>query len=484
MTIPLLSSAFVCSLLAIWLWRQRRQPLARLPGPPVLPVIGSLPWINPSALHETFRAFQRYGEFVRFTVFGNEFVLVYRPEHIKEVLVTNRDHYSKGPSYRRGMGPYLGNSLIVADDEEWKPQRALLQPLFTPSAMNRYVRVIESKSAALCTHLDALLGERDAMQLQMSKELRKVLLDFIGAVGFGHDFGAIEDVGVRQTRIVTAIDTCLEFSQIAGCGVPYFLFRPLVRRYEVEKAWIQGQIRQVIRGQGGANTILGCMQASARQPGNEWLTEENMIDQTFGFLLAGFDTTAHPIACILQMLCEHPDVYARLQAEIDACFDKHGGTLPASFQALQAEFGYLDQINDETLRLFPSVPAVGRYTKVSTQIGGQAVPAGVTVIVPAISTHLDAQHWDQPEIFDPSRFATNRQPRVNGAPIFLPFVHGPRNCIGLYLSKLYTFIFVPLFLRHYQVRLPDGVPKLAREHLRSRVTLTVTTGLPMEIRRR
>lgn len=48
-----------------------------------------------------------------------------------------------------------------------------------------------------------------------------------------------------------------------------------------------------------------------------------------------------------------------------------------------------------------------------------------TVILPIYALHRHHQLWDNPDVFDPDRFLTQQQ-RFS----YLPFVDGPRICIG------------------------------------------------------
>merc|ERR1719273_1268493 len=88
---------------------------------------------------------------------------------------------------------------------------------------------------------------------------------------------------------------------------------------------------------------------------------------------------------------------------------------------------YLECCIKEALRLYPSVPIIGRDIEKDTYIDGQMVPKGTCVIVFVHNLHRNPIIWDKPEEFIPERFleSSKRHPYA-----YVPFSAGPRNCIG------------------------------------------------------
>jgi hypothetical protein len=72
---------------------------------------------------------------------------------------------------------------------------------------------------------------------------------------------------------------------------------------------------------------------------------------------------------------------------------------------------------------------VTRSADADDEIGGFAIPAGSRVLVSPYVTQHDPALWDDPEGFDPERFAPEAQ---EGRPryAYFPFGGGPHLCIG------------------------------------------------------
>ena len=70
-----------------------------------------------------------------------------------------------------------------------------------------------------------------------------------------------------------------------------------------------------------------------------------------------------------------------------------------------AKMKYLECCVKEALRLYPSVPIIGRHLEQDAVIDGQHVEKGTTLIVFVHLLHRNPTVWEQPEKFMPERFS-------------------------------------------------------------------------------
>ena len=105
----------------------------------------------------------------------------------------------------------------------------------------------------------------------------------------------------------------------------------------------------------------------------------------------------------------------------------------------------------ESLRLYSVVPCVMRQTIKPTKIGNHIIPSGANINVNIQSVHHNEEYWPKPMQYDPARFTD-----VNSRPApytFLPFIDGPRNCLGQYLALLESKIVISLISQRYDFTL-------------------------------
>lgn len=83
----------------------------------------------------------------------------------------------------------------------------------------------------------------------------------------------------------------------------------------------------------------------------------------------------------------------------------------------------------ESLRLYPSVPIMGRCLTEPTQIGEATLPTGQNIVIPVYALHRDSDLYENPEKFNPERFVLEEQQKRHPY-AYIPFSAGSRNCIG------------------------------------------------------
>lgn len=76
-------------------------------------------------------------------------------------------------------------------------------------------------------------------------------------------------------------------------------------------------------------------------------------------------------------------------------------------------------------------------------------------VIPAYSIHHDSSIYPDPEKFDPERFSPLAKQSRNPYS-FLPFGHGPHNCIGMRFAKMQIRLVLARMLRKYRLQVaPD-----------------------------
>jgi cytochrome P450 len=149
-------------------------------------------------------------------------------------------------------------------------------------------------------------------------------------------------------------------------------------------------------------------------------SDKEIRDEVIGFFLAGHETTANTMTILALEICRHPQVYEKLQAEIDEA-QLEDGTL--TLESLSA-FKYLDMVIKESMRLHPVASQLGRIALKDFDYGQYHFREGNRVVISIRALHRNPKYWSDPLEFKPERW-TNFTP-VSGS--YMPFGDGPSNC--------------------------------------------------------
>ena len=180
--------------------------------------------------------------------------------------------------------------------------------------------------------------------------------------------------------------------------------------------------------------------------------------QIISLLVAGRDSTACLLTWTFFLLLRHPNVLEKLRTEINY----HCSDIASLTRADLRKMSYLQNVLNETLRLYPSVPVNTRTAKRTTVLptgGGPdrtapvLIPKGSTVAYAVYAMHRrpDLYGMDA-ELFRPERWDEDmpmRRDKTNAAWGYLPFNGGPRICLGrkLQVNLKYCGKYTDLFSR-------------------------------------
>lgn len=201
------------------------------------------------------------------------------------------------------------------------------------------------------------------------------------------------------------------------------------------------------RAEPAERTDILSLLLEARQEDGTALNDQQIFEQLHTLLFAGHSTTAGALTWVLYFLGHAPAVLRRLQDELTAL-----GADPEP-EAL-AKAPYLEAVCNETLRLRPPSPGVGRKLNAPMKIAGYDLPAGAGVFAQIIWAHHDPAVFPEPEVFRPERFLE----RTYSPFEFLPFGGGNRRCIGAAFALYEMKLILGTLLRRYSFELVSKKP--------------------------
>jgi cytochrome P450 len=140
---------------------------------------------------------------------------------------------------------------------------------------------------------------------------------------------------------------------------------------------------------------------------------------------------------------------------------------------------YMRMVLEESMRLYPPVPIISRDSVGPDTVGGIAIRPHTSVMISPWVLHRHRKLWDEPDYFEPERFAPGRRERIHRF-AYIPFGAGPRVCIGMGFAMQEASIILAAILKHFRLELVPGHPVEPQ----ARVTLRPKYGLKMRLFRR
>lgn len=422
---------------------------ATVPGPPGLPLLGNLPQVRGANMIQFYvEAWRRYGDVVRFQMGPVTTYLLARPEHVSRVLVDNEANYRKGRGFRK-IRSALGEGLFTAEGDLWRKQRRILQPPFRPKAVTQFVPAMTQATEQMLERWETEMEAR--VPLDVNAEMMRLAMSIIARTMLSIDIGSEAADAARaftyvlefaSRRSVTLVDPPL-FVPTAGNRA----FKEALRTLD---AFIASVVYDRIHGGEQPDDLLG-MLLQARDPDTgQRMPYKQMRDELLTIFFAGHETTAQALTWTWFMLAQHPEVEEQLHAEVGRVL---AGRTPTMEDAEQLV--YTRQVLDETMRLYPPVWVFVRDAIGPDQMGDYTIPAGAMVMLSQYITHRHPEFWENPEVFDPSRFSPERS---EGRPryAFFPFGGGPRVCLGSHFAVLEATLVIAMVAQRYRLRLLPG----------------------------
>jgi cytochrome P450 len=181
-------------------------------------------------------------------------------------------------------------------------------------------------------------------------------------------------------------------------------------------------------------------------------TGVDVIAEISSLLFAGFDTTAAAVGWGMFLLAASPDLQHDLRRQVRAV----AGDGPITTGTLDA-LPDLWAFQQEVLRIFPSVPLIGRTAVADDEIGDVQVRQGQPVVVSLVGLHHDPRYFPSPAYVRLGRYKDGRAGKdIQGH--HLPFSSGRRACSGSAIASVELGTAFAVILSQLEIALPDRAP--------------------------
>ncbi|XP_049535739.1 probable cytochrome P450 6a14 [Anopheles darlingi] len=372
---------------------------------------------------------------------------------VKRVLVKDFNSFHDRGLYVNERDDPLSGHLFAIDGERWRYLRNKLSPTFTSGKIKQMFVTIREIGDEFLGSVTKYVERGEPIDIKLLCQC--FTCDVVGSCAFGLQCNSLKNEGSKLLTIGDEV-----FKPPAWRNMYTFLlisFQELARKLRLralpssisdyfiglvsdtvahrEKNLIERPdfLNMLIQLK-NKGTVEGDTPASGTDSAHDKLTLDEVSAQAFVFFFAGFETSSTTLSFALYELANNPDIQEKVREEIIGKLQLHDNQI--TYEALK-EMTYLDQIINETLRMYPPVPQLIRVaTKpYPVETVNMTLEKDCMLMIPIYSIHHDPNIYPNPQQFDPDRFAPEAV-HARHTNAFIPFGDGPRNCIGMRFGLL------------------------------------------------
>ncbi|KAG8234736.1 hypothetical protein J437_LFUL000971 [Ladona fulva] len=422
-----------------------------------------------------------------------------------EKIFNSSTHIEKNLFYKF-LFPWIGTGLLTSKGEKWHFRRKLLTPAFHRTVLESYQDIVCEKSAQLVKILRSKI--QDKQPFNIAPMIWQCSLDIICETAMGTKMNiqakleekdvaylaAVEEYVVLHSMSSSYFTTliveiyfemctlCFSASEIFSKRSvrpwlhPEIIFdlSPMGRRFKQCVKMLHNFTDKVIQVRkseyfksyhskinNGKNenekkreSFLDLLIETAYSEGPDQkpiLSDRDIREEVDTFMFEGHDTTASAISWAVYLLGRHPEIQVeQVYQEIQ---DVLGNQMEITPQKL-SEMKLLERCMKESLRLYPSVPFIGRKLRQDVTLGEYTIPSDTEVCILIYFLHRDPDIFPDPENFNPDNFlpevCEKRPPYA-----YVPFSAGARNCIGQKFAQLEEKIVLCHIIKNFRIEAVD-----------------------------
>ena len=410
---------------------------------------------------------KEYGTIYRIQLFGSDAIIVSDPALLKIILQTKMNTFKKDLEWTyKPFMVLLGNGLVTSDGDSWRRQRTLLANHLKIGILDDIPNMALKAVTRLSAKVDK--AKTDGTLIEMAEEFRHMTLQVIAeAILSLSPEESDQTFANMYLPIVTEGNLRTWNPERMYIPTPsWFQFHKDVARLNnyvtslIEKRWelrsLEGKSdHPTERVQDVLDICLGAI------PKEEWCNEiiAQLRDEIKTFILAGHETSASMLAWTLYELSLdiNAESLVKLQSEANQVFANCRDTKTGRINKLPKrseldKLVYTDCCLRESLRKYSVVPTVVRVNNQDVELEKYKVCKGSTLMVSMQGVHHNPEYWPEPLVYKPERFLQPLAPYT-----FLPFIEGPRMCLGQYLSLLESKVVLAILLSTFRFEVTNTV---------------------------
>jgi cytochrome P450 len=399
---------------------------------------------------------------------GAGWIMVMDPPWLEHVLRTREQNYPRSAAAMRILKPREGDSLLTADPATRRWQRRAMAPVFQSQNLRGLAPAMTGAAEAAAARIGA---EASAEPVDVYPEMVAATCDVIcDAALSSREVIHREEITASVSSFITNV---ARVSLLDVIGAPRWIPRPgriRAARGPALDLLVDRVIDMRLRvGPSDPPDMLDALIAARDPETGREMDAVELRNNLLAFILAGHETTALALTWSLYLLAFDQDIQKRAREAAQEVLGNRAATA-GDLERL----GYIRQVLEEALRLYPPAALLTRRAAEEDRIADRPIRPGTLVMLPIYALHRHALIWDRPNTFDPDRFVPEPGRGLHRFS-YLPFGAGPRACVGASFAMMEAQIILATLLARFSFELPAGF----RPRPRMWLTLRPAGGMPL-----
>ncbi len=339
----------------------------------------------------------------------------------------------------------LGNGLLTSEGDFWRRQRRLAAPAFHQKRIEALGDMMTSATIDMLQTWDGYAARKQVFDI--AAEMSALTLRIVGQTLFRIDL--TNETGEISLAVTAALERMTR-DLMKPLALPLRVPTPGNLRFRKVLQTLDRVVFDIIaerrRAPGDRRDLLSMFMLAEDEDTGERMTDKQLRDEVLTMLMAGHETSANVLTWTWYLLSQHPDVEAKLAAELREVLD---GRMPAMHDL--SRLTYAEMVLQESMRIYPAIYSFHRNAIREDEIRGYAIAPGQVLSISPYVVHRHPEFWPDAEQFDSERFTPDRVAERHRF-AYIPFAAGPRLCIGNRFALAEMQLILATVAQRYRLR--------------------------------